>query len=111
MEMEENLTATRATKSANKEVETRIKMEYDKLFKALQAMKSDFLRQEQAKNERPLDVTERNYVQKITSMLALTTNHIEFPQTHCTRTKEEFACVKTHLDDLIREMKDVTKKN
>ena len=47
MKTGETLTPVRATKSANKAVETRIKMEYDKLFKALQAMKSDFLRQEQ----------------------------------------------------------------
>jgi hypothetical protein len=37
-------------------------MEYDKLFKALQAMKSDFTRQEQAKCGSPSDAAEGSYV-------------------------------------------------
>jgi uncharacterized coiled-coil protein SlyX len=50
-------------------------------------------------------------VQKITNMLALTTNHFESHKNHCTRTKEEIDYVKTHLGELIKEMKDVDKKN
>ena len=74
-EMVENLTATKAIKSANKAVERQIKSEYDKLFKTLRSMRSDFARHGQAKHGRPSDTTEGNYVQKITNMLALTTNH------------------------------------
>jgi hypothetical protein len=44
-------------------------------------------------------------------MLALTTNHFESNKTHCTRTNEEMACVKTHLGNLITEMRDVTEKD
>jgi uncharacterized coiled-coil protein SlyX len=44
-------------------------------------------------------------------MLALTTNHFGSHKNHCTRTNEEIDCVKTHLGKLIKEMKDVNKKN
>ena len=109
-EMEEHLAATRATKSPNKAVETRIKMEYDKLFKALRTMQSYFTRQGIAKCGSPSDATEGNYVQKITRMLTLTTDHFESDKAHCTRTKEEVSCVKTRSGRLIAEMRDVTAK-
>ena len=99
----------RATKSATKAVETRIKMEYDNLFKALRTMQSDFTRQGIAKCGSPSDAIEGIYVQTSTSMLALTTDHFE-SHNHCTRTKEEIYCVKTHLGRLIAEMRDVTAK-
>ena len=69
------------------------------------------MRQEQAKHRRPSDVKEGNFVQKNTSMLALTTNYFKSHKTHCTRTKKQIPCVKTHLDNLSTETKDVTKKN
>ena len=46
VDMKENLAATRATKSANRKVEARI----NKLFKTLWTIKSDCVRQVQAKD-------------------------------------------------------------
>jgi hypothetical protein len=74
-------------------------------------MQSDFTRQGIAKCGSPLDVTEGNYAQKNTRMLALTTDHFESHKAHCTRTKEEISCVKIHIGRLIAEMRDVTAKN
>ena len=110
-EMEQNLSAMGATKLANKAVETRIKSEYKKLFKTLLSVKSDFARHKQAKHGRSSDVTEGKYVQKITNMLALTTNHFEFQKIYCTRTKEELGCVKTHLGELISNERLNQKEN
>ena len=85
-------------------------MEYNKLFKALRTIQSDFTRQGLAPCRSPLDATEGNYVQTTTIMLALTTYHFESHKTHCTRMKEDNYCVKTHLGRLIAEMRDVTAK-
>ena len=76
-DMKENLAAMRATKLASRAVEACMKEEYDKLFKSLRTMNSDFGRQGQAKHGKSSDLTEGNYVQKVTNMLALTTNNFD----------------------------------
>ena len=109
--MKENLVATRATTSESRAVEASTIEEYDKLPKALRTMKSDFVKQGQAKHGKSSELTEGNYVQKISNMPTLTTKNGKPHKQHCTRTTEETECVKTRLGKLIKEMKYVNKRN
>ena len=77
----------------------------------LGAMKSDFARQGQTKHDKSTELTEGNYVQKLSNMFALTTNYFKSHKQHFTRTTEEIQCIQTHLGKPIKEMKDTNKKN
>jgi hypothetical protein len=101
-DMRESLAAFKATNTASKLVEKLTKEEYNKVFKVVRAMKLGFTRQRQTQHGLSQELTEGNYMQKMSNMLALITNHFNKYKEHCTRSETKMTCVHTHLDELIK---------
>jgi hypothetical protein len=83
-ELKESLGATKLVTKANKTVEKRLVEEYKKQLRKLKTVKNVFKKQIKRGKNNLTESTNDSYVQKLGTIVSITSNHVEVHQAQCT---------------------------
>ena len=108
--MKESLASTKVVTTADKAADKRLVEKYNKKLRELKSVKDEFKKQTKGKNNKMTKPTSDNNVQKLTTIITIATGPFKAHKAQCTQSTKEINCVKTHLDEVLKEIKENKKK-